>query len=332
MHAARHVAALLLILLAWTVPAAAAPYKADPGPFAVESVLGTWHDAARERDVPYKLYLPAGAPGARAVVVFSHGLGGSREAAGYLGQHLASWGYVAVHIQHPGSDESVWAGLVGREAVIAALKEAVKDVRVSLDRFRDVPFVVDQLELMTAPGGALAGRLDLTRLGMSGHSFGAVSTMIAAGQKIGRGGRYQFKEPRFKAAIAYSPNKPMGRVSLEEAYTDMTLPMLHFTGTEDMNPLDPDQPASDRQIPFRTIPAPGQYLIVIQGGDHAVFGGRERRDGARPDDARDHRLIQEASIAFWDAYLSGDAAALAWLRGEGARTELGDEATIEMRN
>ncbi|MFO1236787.1 MAG: hypothetical protein U1F24_07180 [Alphaproteobacteria bacterium] len=332
MHAVRPFAALVVLLLAWAVPAAAAPYKAEPGPYAVETVLGVWHDGARDRDVPYKLYLPSGAPGPRPVVVFSHGLGGSREAAGFLGQHLASWGYVAVHIQHPGSDESVWAGLTSRAEAIAALKEAVKDVRVSIDRFKDVPFAVDRLEEMNAPGGALAGRLDMTRLGMSGHSFGAVSTMMAAGQKLGRGGRFQFKEPRFKAAIAYSPNKPMGRVSLEDAYADMTLPMLHFTGTEDMNPLDPDQPASDRQIPFRNIPAPGQYLIVIQGGDHAVFGGRDRREGAKPDDELDHKLIREASIAFWDAYLTGDAAALAWLRGADARAELGEEATIEMRN
>ena len=38
--------------------------------------------------------------------------------------------------------------------------------------------------------------------------------MMAAGEKLGRGGRFQFKEPRSKAAIAYSPNKPMGCVSL----------------------------------------------------------------------------------------------------------------------
>ena len=52
----------------------------------------------------------------------------------------------------------------------------------------------------------------------------------------------------------------------------------------------------------------------------------------KPDDELDHKLIREASIAFWDAYLTGDAAALAWLRGADARAELGEEATIEMRN
>jgi predicted dienelactone hydrolase len=113
-------------------------------------------DASRSRTLPIRLYLPDKGLDPRPVVLFSHGLGGSREAAGFLGQHLASWGYVAVHIQHPGSDESVWAGLTSRAEAIAALKEAVKDVRVSIDRFKDVPFAVDRLEEMNAPGGALA--------------------------------------------------------------------------------------------------------------------------------------------------------------------------------
>jgi predicted dienelactone hydrolase len=320
-----------LLALAW--PAAAAPYKADPGPYAVETLLGAWHDETRDRDVPYKIYYAPEASGARPVVVFSHGLGGSREGAAYLGEHLASYGYVAVHIQHPGSDASVWAGMTDRAEIIKALVAATKDVRVIADRFKDVPFALDQLTAMNAAEGRLKGRIDLARLGMSGHSFGAVSTLVAAGQKMGRRAQFQFKEPRFRAAIAYSPNKPMGPGDLADLYADMQLPILHFTGTEDRNPLDPDQPASDRQIPFRNIPAPGQYLIVIDGGDHILFGGKDRRDGtAKPDDDLDHRLILEASIAFWDAYLLDDPAARAWLRDGGAQAELGAEATLEMRN
>lgn len=320
-----------LLALAW--PAAAAPYKAEPGPYAIETLLGAWQDATRDRDVPYKIYYAPQAAGARPIVVFSHGLGGSREGAAYLGEHLASYGYIAVHIQHPGTDESVWAGLTSRAEIVKALVAATKDLRVIVDRFKDVPFALDQLTAMNGANGPLKDRIDLAHIGMSGHSFGAVSTLVAAGQKMGRRAQFQFKEPRFKAAIAYSPNKPMGPGDLAELYADMQLPMLHFTGTEDMNPLDPDQPASDRQIPFRNIPAAGQYLIVIDGGDHMLFGGKDRRDGTKkPDDDLHHRLILEASIAFWDAYLMDDPAARAWLRDGGAQAELGTAATFEMRN
>ncbi len=42
------------------------------------------------------------------IVLFSHGLGGSRENNGYLGNHWAARGYVVVVMQHVGSDETVW--------------------------------------------------------------------------------------------------------------------------------------------------------------------------------------------------------------------------------
>jgi predicted dienelactone hydrolase len=47
-------------------------------------------------------------PGAAPVVLFSHGLGGSRTGSVFLGEHWAARGYVAVFLQHPGSDDSIW--------------------------------------------------------------------------------------------------------------------------------------------------------------------------------------------------------------------------------
>lgn len=40
--------------------------------------------------------------------MFSHGLGGSRSGSAFLGEHWAARSYVAVSLQHPGSDDSVW--------------------------------------------------------------------------------------------------------------------------------------------------------------------------------------------------------------------------------
>ncbi len=65
------------------------------------------HDEARQREVPLRVYLPAGAKPS-PVVLFSHGLGGTRDNCVYLGKHWAARGYVAVFLQHPGSDDSVW--------------------------------------------------------------------------------------------------------------------------------------------------------------------------------------------------------------------------------
>src|SRR5689334_10887401 len=67
-------------------------------------------DEKRKRELPVLVYLPA-AKSPAPVVLFSHGLGGSRAGPAYLGKHWASRGYVAVFLQHPGSDESVWKPL-----------------------------------------------------------------------------------------------------------------------------------------------------------------------------------------------------------------------------
>ena len=48
-----------------------------------------WHDATRDRDVPVKIYFPKDGAGPFPVVLFSHGLGGSREGYEYLGRHWA---------------------------------------------------------------------------------------------------------------------------------------------------------------------------------------------------------------------------------------------------
>jgi hypothetical protein len=43
-------------------------------------------------------------------------------------------------------------------------------------------------------------------------------------------------------------------------------------------------------------------------------------DISEPRNPNHHRVILALSIAFWDAYLRGDADALAWLNGAGPRS------------
>ncbi len=69
-------------------------------------------DAARQRSVPTRLYLPQTASQIHPVplLVFSHGLGGSRFGYRYLGSHLAGAGIASLHPQHVGSDNALWWG------------------------------------------------------------------------------------------------------------------------------------------------------------------------------------------------------------------------------
>ena len=94
------------------------------------------------------------------MVLFSHGLGGSRESSSYPENRWASAGYVPILLQHPGSDRAIWEGTNPRER-FAALQSAT-NLQATKHRFEGVPFVIDQLEPWnTEPSAPLAGRLNL---------------------------------------------------------------------------------------------------------------------------------------------------------------------------
>ena len=114
-HISFHVLGLTLALLGMTHAEDQQAY-APPTPTMEVSVLKLdWHDSARDRHVPAKIYFPKEGAGPFPVVIFSHGLGGSREGYEYLGRHWAGCGYVSVHLQHIGSDDSVWKDLPAAE-------------------------------------------------------------------------------------------------------------------------------------------------------------------------------------------------------------------------
>ena len=98
-----------------------------------------WTDPARGRPVPVRLYRPqAMVPGARVpLIVFSHGIGGSRRGYSWLGRFVAAHGIASLHLQHVGSDRTLWSGglfsLVGRLQDAAQADEALAPERAQRD-------------------------------------------------------------------------------------------------------------------------------------------------------------------------------------------------------
>ena len=163
------------------------PVWGRPGPHEVAVLLADWQDSRRQRQVPAKIYYPADGAGPFPVIIFSHGLGGSREGYQYLGRHWASHGYVSVHLQHIGSDQAVWKNSWNK---LLSLRQAAANLQNAVNRPLDVSFAIDQLEILNRSEGPLKGRLDLDRVGVAGHSFGAYTTLAVAGEIFGRpGGR-----------------------------------------------------------------------------------------------------------------------------------------------
>ena len=78
---------------------------------AFETLDIDWADSRRQRPVPVRLYLPQGG-GPVPLVVFSHGIGGSRRGYSWLGQHFARHDIAGLHLQHVGSDRQLWTGSI----------------------------------------------------------------------------------------------------------------------------------------------------------------------------------------------------------------------------
>lgn len=287
------------------------------------------HDR-RGRVVPIKVYYPANHQMTKLpVIVWSHGLGGSRDGAAFLARFMASYGYVVVNIQHKGTDSGLWEGKPGHPwDNIRAAHILWRDIR---DRYADVPFVLDCLKGWGAVNEEVGLHMDLTRMGMSGHSLGANTTQIMAGQLFGRDTLRSHYEARFKAAIAYSPLPTHCKLAPEkDVYGAINMPLFHMTGTADESPVEFYDYTKRLEV-YKQSGGPEQHKLVLEGGDHMVFVGSRGKLDANPKRKAHEAIIKIASLAFWDAYLKDDRAAHEWLTGPSMIVWLGGDAVYGYR-
>jgi len=313
---------------AWcALAAAASPVRAQAGPPSVCDAV--WHDAGRGRDVPVRIRMPAGS-GRVPVILFSHGLGGSLDSGTSWAQGWAASGLATVQLQHKGSDRSILAGARGQgEAGLLAALRAGMGIEQFVARTADVRFVLDELGRRPAEGACDLSRIDLARVGMAGHSFGAITTQAVSGEAFPLGGS-ALREPRIRAAIAFSPSPPTRATSADaaavrSAFAPVSIPFFSVTGTADEVPMLTTTTPEQRTWPFSAMPAGGKYLLVLAGADHMAFNGNDRQDalaraaaGAQvPGALQAHvdSVVTAATVAFWKATLLDDAAARALLEG-----------------
>jgi predicted dienelactone hydrolase len=308
-----------------------------------------WTDQARKnREVPVRVYVPKTTKTSCPLVLFSHGLGGSKDAAEYLGRYLAGHGYVSVHLQHHGSDTLIFAGVAGsgknlREAagnsvrlsagVRDAATSSVRNVQNAIDRVKDVSFAIDTLTRLNGEPGPLQGRIDLDRIGIAGHSFGANTAMLSMGQQLPAfvTGGTRLREPRIKAALVLSAPAPKRFGDLKPVFASVKVPVMHMTGTKDDSPIG-ETTAEQRRTAYDNTEAAEQYLVTFDGGDHMIFSGRRVDESREQQDSRFHEWINAAGGAFFDAYLKDDASARKWLKsGDGLTAFLANHARVESK-
>ncbi len=296
-------ASLALALTASHAPGTARAQSGEPG---IRIVDFDWVDPARQRAVPARLHWPA-APGsgqkARVpLVVFSHGMGGSRRGYSYLARAFAARGVASLHVQHVGSDTSVWAG--NPFALVQRLQTAAQESE-ALARGVDVRFALDRM--LSHEAGPYGARIDRRRIVVAGHSYGANTALVAVGAGVMRDGkRLEAKDPRFSAAILISSPPFYGEKQLSSVLDSVTVPTLHVTATDDVIQIPGYySPAADRLAIYNAIATPRKAIAVFQGGSHSMFTDRAVTGGVDLN-PKVKAATAELALAFLDLVYDGD--------------------------
>jgi predicted dienelactone hydrolase len=268
------------------------------------------------------------------LVLISHGFGGSARQMTWLGAALARRGYIAVAVDHPGTN-----GVDGvtDEGAYAPWERAT-DLRAALD------FVLARPDL--------APHVDTARIGVAGFSLGGFTALLEAGARpdfarfiafcdgphrdaicdpqleyaldfhrqaavLARPGMAplaadqtaDFRDPRVKAAFLIAP-------ALVEALDPASLPRIAIPVSIVLGGGDPiAPPATNGKLAARLIP--GAHLLVLPRVGHYDFlsecGPASFKtiasycvDGPGTHRAQTHAVTEAAAVTFFDHVLAGD--------------------------
>lgn len=284
------------------------------------------HDDARNRDIQLTIEYPTRG-GPHPLIVMSPGFGGSHRGYVGLSSYWAANNYVVIRVNHADrtasvtKPEDIWANATPGDWQ---------------NRVRDVTFVLDSLDSLTKRFPELEGKIDATKIGVAGHSYGAHTAMLLGGVKTFPGGT-TYADARVKAILAMSPQGPAATRGLTtESFATLTVPAMFMTGTQDKGATESETPEW-RSEAFKLSPAPDKYLVTIEGARQGTFTGRiedfidvlarERaevnrtqvptRDG-QPRPTRSEGVamrhqeqfaaIRGIALTFFDTYVRGEAA------------------------
>jgi predicted dienelactone hydrolase len=308
-----------------------------PGPYGVGTTSMTLVDTSRptmpngsfpgapNRTLPTMVWYPTtldasglDAPLARdgrpfPLAVFAHALGSYNTQSTFLTTQLASHGYIVVAPTFPLSSLGAPGG-----ATVADVPAQVGDVTFLIDSF---------LAFASDAQNRFAGGVDAERIGLTGHSGGALTTLVATYDA-------HLREPRIKAAVAFAPPACF----LQAGYFDtVRVPLLIVQGDRDLL-VDP---AGDAGAAYARAHPP-KALLLVHGGTHLGFAdvGATLGDGVvcslfpdRTDlDAQIARLLGElggatdhvGSSGCPSAYCVGDGAHV----GGPRQQQIGKAATL----
>jgi predicted dienelactone hydrolase len=254
------------------------------------------------------------------VVIFSPGGGMNGFVYSAVLQELASRGYIVAAIDHTFESQAV---VFPDKRVVSYDENQVKDVlRFARERIEvraaDASFVLSQLIKLNKAAGMFRGRIDITRIGILGHSRGGLAAPMACN-----------RDHRFKACLNMDgatlggpfypdavPSQPfMWFIRFRPDPPDDQL--LGFKMTRPQWDQNRDRIESRVNAYFQKIVS-GSYRVTLDGATHLSFSDlplfTPKLDlETLASRYRQIRIVRNYTLAFFDTYLKDQSAKL--LRG-----------------
>jgi len=255
------------------------------------------------------------------VLVYQPGGGTQRFIGTFENEELASRGYVVVAADHPGFSETVrfpdgTAFVPDQHVQPKETGDFQQDVKNSWNWLNDevfptwtadATFTLDQVERWNkTPGQIFYQRLDLSKVGMFGWSFGGATSV-----------EMSIDDPRVKAVIDQD-GQLFG--SARTKGTTRPLMMMHHGG-EDKAPKPEQQAVLDELIAQTEAwdksllehSTNDRYEITIAKTQHGHFSDFMLALAPNPDELgarRAHAIVVAYTVAFFDRYLRGQESEL----------------------
>lgn len=272
-----------------------------------------------------------GAAGSYPLVILSHGYGGASAGMSWLGENLASKGYVVVAPRHRDPDFGDAVGFPGP----------------LMRRPIDIAFVAAQARAGAQHGDPGLAAADPRRTVLIGYSMGGYGVLTDAGASLdpkgavnlvpgglmtpyARGGAKasQLSIPDVKAVVAIAPAGVSFNAWGQDGLSGVTAPLLVIGGDRDRTVgfAGGVKPVFERAIHA------DRYLLVFQNGGHAIGmngapatmrGSVWDMDWFEDPVWRHDRIMainQHMITAFLDAYVKGDTSRLAYLTPDTAQS------------